>query len=194
MTYDERLDNLLSAAAKIFAAKGFHSTSMRDLSRAAGLSLAGIYHYVAGKDELLFHIQRRCFSEVLAGAEQAVAEGADAEDRLARFIRHHVTFFAGHMDEMKVLSHEADSLAGEPLAEVNELKRRYVELLLGIIRETADGQEADVRVATYALFGMLNWTYTWYDPAGPVSPDALAEQFAALYLHGVVATPSAAQS
>ena len=54
MTYDERLDNLLSAAAKIFAAKGFHSTSMRDLSRAAGLSLAGIYHYVAGKDELLF--------------------------------------------------------------------------------------------------------------------------------------------
>jgi hypothetical protein len=76
------------------------------------------------------------------------------------------------------------------------LKREYVELLLGIVRATSDGGEdaLDPRIATYALFGMLNWIYTWYDPAGPASPDRLADQFAALYLNGVVATPSAARA
>jgi AcrR family transcriptional regulator len=157
------------------------------------LSLAGIYHYVKSKDDLLFHIQERCFAEVLAGARHAVAEGGDAEDRIERFIRHHVTFFADHIAEMKVLSHEADSLSGDRLATINELKRRYVELLLGLLHGTPAGNgRADPRVATYALFGMLNWIYNWYDPVGPVSPDALAEQFATIYLHGVVTTPSPA--
>jgi AcrR family transcriptional regulator len=196
MTYDERLDYLLSEAAKIFADKGFHSTSMRDLSRAAELSLAGIYHYVKSKDELLFHIQRRCFTEVLEGARAAVRAVADPEQRLQVFIGHHVTFFAAHMAEMKVLSHEADSLSGDHLAVVNDLKRQYGELLLEQLQGVAVGDvgSVDPRVATYALFGMLNWIYTWYDPTGPVSPDRLADQFATIYLNGVVAAPSGAQT
>jgi AcrR family transcriptional regulator len=196
MTYDERLDNILSEAAKIFADKGFHSTSMRDLSRAAELSLAGIYHYVKSKDELLFHIQQRCFTEVLDGARAAVRAAPYPEQRLRDFISHHVTFFAAHMAEMKVLSHEADSLSGDHLATVNELKRQYGELLLEQLQGVADGDvgSVDPLVATYALFGMLNWIYTWYDPAGPVSPDQLAEQFATIYLNGVVAAPTGAQT
>jgi hypothetical protein len=51
------------------------------------------------------------------------------------------------------------------------------------VREGEDS--ADPRVATYALFGMMNWMYTWYDPSGPVSPDDLAGQFATIFLRGV---------
>src|SRR5437899_3826635 len=113
--YDERLDHFLSRAAKVFADQGYHSTTMRDLAAATDMSLAGMYYYVRGKEELLYRIQERSFTRVLAGAEQTLTALAPAEpmERLQAFIRHHVAFFAGHMAEMKVLSHEANSLTGE---------------------------------------------------------------------------------
>ena len=66
--FDQRLEQILATAAKVFADKGFHPTTMRDLSRSTGMSLAGLYHYISGKDELLYLIQQRCFAGVLAGA------------------------------------------------------------------------------------------------------------------------------
>src|SRR5438132_5594644 len=112
--YDERLDHFLSRAAKLFADQGYHSTTMRDLAAATDMSLAGMYYYVRGKEELLFRIQERCFMRVLAGAQRALVALGDADpgERLQAFIRHHVTFFAAHMAEMKVLSQEATSLTG----------------------------------------------------------------------------------
>jgi AcrR family transcriptional regulator len=189
-SYDERLDRLLTTAARVFAEKGFHPTTMRDLARETGMSLAGMYHYVGGKDELLFRIQQRCFTDVLAGAESAVAGSAPPEERLERLIRHHITFFARHMSEMKVLSHEAESLRGERRDEITELKRRYVALLADLVREAgpAAGDGIDPHVAGYALFGMMNWIYNWYDPAGAVSPARLSEQFTRLFLDGLTTT------
>jgi AcrR family transcriptional regulator len=186
-TYDQRLDSLLSTAARVFAAKGYHPTTMRDLARETGMSLAGMYHYVRGKDELLALVQERCFSGVLEGAEAAVAAGGDPAERLERFIRHHVTFFAEHMPEMKVLSHEAESLSVERREAIDGLKGRYVDLLLSLLEEAGIGANgrAGRKVAAYALFGMMNWIYTWYDPDGAIGPDALAEQFTGLFLRGV---------
>src|SRR5882724_4002330 len=104
--YDERLDHLLARAARVFADKGYHPTTMRDLSAASGMSLAGMYYYVRGQEDLLALIQDRCFTQVLEGARHAVAAARDPQERLQAFIRHHVSFFAHHMAEMKVLSHE----------------------------------------------------------------------------------------
>jgi len=69
--YDERLDHLLARAARVFADKGYHPTTMRDLSAASGMSLAGMYYYVRGKEDLLALIQERCFTQVLEGARRS---------------------------------------------------------------------------------------------------------------------------
>lgn|GEM_PF-905899 len=185
------LPRLQAVAAKIFAERGFHATSMRDLSRVSGMSLAGIYHYVRSKHELLFLIQDACFREVTEGAEAAIAaaradSGMDpAESRLRAFIRHHVAFFTGHMESMKVLSHEDDELEGTMRARIVERKRRYVRLLTGLLDEHGVGA-IDAQVATYALFGMMNWIYTWYRPGGRITPDHLADELADLFLNGYV--------
>jgi AcrR family transcriptional regulator len=146
-----------------------------------------MYYYVRGKDDLLFQIQKGCFEQVLAGGKGAVARAIAPEARLEAFIRHHVTFFATHMAEMKVLAHEAESLSGEMLKDVRRTKRAYVDLLLGLLA-ALDGQGAEGRrrrdVAAYTLFGMMNWIYTWYDPAGPVGMDELAEHITRLFLNG----------
>ncbi len=185
--FDRRREHLLSVAARTFAERGFHRTSMRDLSRASKMSLAGMYYYVEGKEDLLFQIQKTCFAHVMAGAEQALASATGPTDRLAAFIRHHVAFFADHMPEMKVLSHEAESLTGAALEEVRSQKRRYVDLCLGLLADLEAGRHGarvDRHVAAYTLFGMMNWIYTWYDPKGPVGVDALADAICRLFLNG----------
>ena len=188
--FDRRREALLGVAARVFAARGYHRTTMRDLSRASGMSLAGMYYYVRGKEDLLREIQRGCFERVRRGAEEAVAGAAGPEERLLAFIRHHVTFFADHMDEMKVLSHEAESLAGGAREEVNRLKRSYVDLCLALLADLdaqAEGERPNRLVAVYTLFGMMNWIYTWYDPAGPVGVEELAESIGRLFINGYAA-------
>ena len=187
MRYEERLQHLLSSAAIVFADKGFHPTTMRDLAQSSGMSLAGMYYYVRSKDDLLHRIQDGVFAQVIAGARRVTSDASlPPEERLRRFIRHHVTFFAAHMAEMKVLSHEAGSLTGEHLDAINRLKRDYVGLLRGLLASVRRQavSDAEVGVAAYALFGMMNWIYTWYDPDGPVGPDRLAEQLAEIALRG----------
>ena len=188
--FDRRRENLLAVAARVFAARGYDRTTMRDLSRASQMSLAGMYYYVKGKEEVLFEIQRGCFERVREGAERALAEATGPVERLQAFIRHHVQFFATHMDEMKVLSHEAESLTGARHEEVRRLKRAYTDLceeLLARLEELGGAERVNRHVAAYALFGMMNWIYTWYDPAGSVGVEELAESVCRLFLNGYAA-------
>lgn len=186
--YDQRLDHLLAQAARVFAEQGYHSTTMRGLASASGMSLAGMYYYVRGKEDLLNLIQERCFTQVLEGAERAAVEARDPVERLQAFIRHHVAFFAQHMAEMKVLSHEPARGGG-----VSALKRRYVDLLERLLREAAPEEGmVDRNAAAYILFGMMNWIYTWYDPAGEIDPRRLADLIARIFLGGFLEARSTA--
>ncbi len=180
---DDRLQQLVRTTTTIFAERGYHATSMRDLSRASGMSLAGIYHYVRSKHELLFLIQDQCFAEVHAGAVAALEGVTDPEERVRAFIRHHLVFFTGHMDKMKVLSHEDDELEGTMRQQIRERKRAYVDLLTSLLHEV-DHRPVNPVVAGYTLFGMMNWIYTWYNPAGAIRPEQLAGDVARLFLYG----------
>ncbi|HEY2806914.1 MAG TPA: TetR/AcrR family transcriptional regulator [Gemmatimonadales bacterium] len=185
--YDHRKERLLKAAARVFAANGFASTSMRDLARAAGMSLAGLYYYCEGKDDLLYQIQKACFESVSKGAAEVVRRASGPEEKLAAFISHHVHFFVSHMGEMKVLAHEAESLSGEMLKEITRLKRGYVDMLVDLLA-ALDGASAEGRarrqIAAYTLFGMMNWIYTWYHPGGAASVHELSDTITRLFLNG----------
>jgi AcrR family transcriptional regulator len=186
-SYDHRRERLLQAAARVFATRGYAATTMRELARESAMSLAGMYYYVKGKEDLLFQIQKGCFEQVHQGARAALAVEQAPEARLAAFIRHHVIFFATHESEMKVLAHEAESLSGPMLAEVRRLKRAYVNLLVELLAALDGAGEAERtrrHVAAYTLFGMMNWIYTWYDPDGPVGTQQLAETITQLFLNG----------
>jgi AcrR family transcriptional regulator len=189
---DQKLDTLLSAAARVFAQHGYHQTSMRDLARASGISLAGVYYYVQGKEELLFLVQSRHFETVIAGMRQALAGATDPVERLSRFIDNHLDYFATHMPEMKVLSHEAGALSGEYRQRVDDMKREYTRALMDILAdlERVHGPaHINRRVAAYSLFGMMNWIYNWYDPLGDVGIELLSQSVRRLFLGGYVGLP-----
>src|SRR5919112_1497016 len=161
--HDQKLEFILRTAARIFAEKSYHSTSMRDISRATNVSLAGLYHYCRSKEELLFLIQDNCFGRVLERLLERLEETKEPVEKLRLVIENHLSFFAANMAEMKVLSHEADSLAGEMREHVSGKKQQYTQLVRQILAEAQRAQEGadypkiDLTVATYALFGMMNW-------------------------------------
>jgi len=186
--YDQKLEFILRSAARIFAEKSYHSTSMRDISRATNVSLAGLYHYCKSKEELLFLIQDNCFGRVLERLEQRLQDVEDPIAKLGIFIENHLSFFAANMAEMKVLSHEAESLRGDLYTHVSTRKDNYTKLARKILREvqqTGNSKDPiDLTVATYALFGMMNWIYNWYDPQGKLKVSDLADNVMKLFLHG----------
>ncbi len=189
--YDQKLEFILRNAARIFAEKNYHSTTMRDISRATNVSLAGLYHYCKSKEELLFLIQDHCFGRVLESLEERLRSESDPLARLRVFIENHLSFFAANMAEMKVLSHEAESLAGDLHAHVSTKKDKYTKLARRILKELQQAETAspqvDLTVATYALFGMMNWIYNWYDPKGKLKVSELVENVTRLFLHGFIA-------
>ena len=186
--YDQKLEHILRTSARIFAEKSYHSTSMRDISRATGVSLAGLYHYCKSKEELLFLIQDQCFGRVLERLEERIKRNTDPFEKLRIFIDNHLSFFAANMAEMKVLSHEAESLAGDLHKHVSTKKERYAKLARKILREIEEQEQTSARVdltiATYALFGMMNWIYNWYDPRGKLSVNQLVDNITRLFLAG----------
>lgn len=186
--YDQKLEFILRTAARIFAEKSYHSTSMRDISRETNISLAGLYHYCKSKEELLFLIQDNCFGRVLETLEHRLQDVTDPITKLGIFIENHLSFFAANMSEMKVLSHEAESLRGDLYTHVSTRKDKYTKLARLILREVQTSREnqqaVDLTVATYALFGMMNWIYNWYDPSGKLKVNDLAQHLTQLFVAG----------
>ncbi len=192
--YDQKLEFILRSASQIFAEKSYHSTSMRDISRATNVSLAGLYHYCKSKEELLFLIQDNCFGRVLERLEERLVDVNDPVVKLQIFIENHLSFFAANMAEMKVLSHEAESLRGELHDHVSGKKDRYTRLATSILEEVHPDKDGKVNltVATYALFGMMNWIYNWYDPKGKLNVNELAKNLTQLFLEGFAPGKSSA--
>jgi TetR/AcrR family transcriptional regulator, cholesterol catabolism regulator len=187
-TYDEKLRRILRESAAIFAEKGYHRASIRDIAAATDVSLSGLYYYFGSKEELLFLIQDQCFGTLL---DRLAAELAGIEDpirRLRVLVRTHLAYFLANRNEMKVLSHEAGVLTGELREVVRAKKRRYAAEAAAILADLRPPDGVDVRNATFALFGMINWIYTWHRPGKDSEADQLAEDMIHVFLRGFLAS------
>ena len=187
LDHDRKQERVLAAAAAVFADRGFHRASVRDVVAEAGMSLAGLYHYFPSKADLLHEIAVRAFDSLLARVD--AAPPGTPRERLTTLVRNHLSFFLSRPHEMKVLVRETDALPAGLAAEVEGRKRLYYQRCHDILRDLDAGRggEDDVRLATLALFGMLNWTYSWYRPERDGSPEQLSERLLALFLDGFAA-------
>jgi len=192
-TYDSKLLLLLDAAARVFAEEGYDKASMRRIATESSVSLAGIYHYVASKEELLYWIQFHTFDSLSRGLESCLEGVVEPRDRLGAAVRNHVGHFGENMNELKVCARELEALEGDAYEAVSEIRRSYFETVHDIVKELQPQHAAplDSWLATANLFGMLNWFYQWYDPErSRVSLDDLAAQQTALFLDGYTSAAS----
>jgi AcrR family transcriptional regulator len=188
--FDGKLHHLLEAAARVFSEVGYDRASMRRIAAEAEVSLAGIYHYVASKEELLYWIQFHTFDSLHRDLESSLEGVVDPRQRLATAVRNHVRHFGENMHQLKVCAREVESLEGEAYDAVHERRRSYFEAVHELVRALPQqrGATVDSWLATANLFGMINWFYQWYDAGrSRVSLDDLASQQTALFLDGYIA-------
>jgi TetR/AcrR family transcriptional regulator, cholesterol catabolism regulator len=182
--YDDKLESILSVAARIIAEKGYHQASIRDIARATGVSLSGLYYYFDSKEELLFLIQDHAFGQLVATLERRLAGIEEPQRRLHVLMDNHLRYFLENKAEMKVLSHEAESLTGDLRRRVNTKKRRLTEIASGILEQIRPEGGVDVRVATFSLFGMMNWLYNWHRPEVDPPVEVLVDDMYRIFLRG----------
>jgi len=161
---------------------------MRDLSRATGMSLAGLYHYCESKERLLFLIQKHTFTTILDKLKARLDDVTDPEQRIRIFILNHLEYFVSNQQGLKVLSHEDESLKNGWSSEIAGIKREYYRICLGLMEDLRRkrGLDFSPRTAVMSLFGMINWIYTWYNARVDGDADALARQMSNIVLNGIV--------
>lgn len=160
---------------------------MRDLSRASGMSLAGLYYYFESKERLLYLIQKHTFTTILENLKSRLANVNDPEERIRVFILNHLEYFLANQAAMKVLSHEDEALKNGFGAEVAAIKRQYYRICVGLLDDLKQeyGLEFSTRIAVLSLFGMMNWIYTWHNPRVDADASALAREMGQIFIVGV---------
>ena len=164
--FDRRLAKILVHATNVFYEKGYAAASMRDLSRASGVSLSGLYYYFESKEELLYLIQKDTFTTIVARLRERLEESWRSRGTDSLFILNHLEYFLANQKAMKVLSHEDEVLRNGFGSEIAAIKREYYRICIELVDnyKAASGLEFSSRTAVLSLFGMMNWIYTWYNP------------------------------
>jgi len=185
--FDRRLAEILEHAIEVFYERGYEGASMRDLSRASGMSLAGLYYYFESKERLLYLIQKHTFSTIVTRLKERLKDANQPEQRIRIFIGNHLEYFLSNQKAMKVLSHEDDALKNGFGAEIAAIKREYYHICLDLMDEfkAAKGLEFNSRIAVLSLFGMMNWIYTWYKPRVDADANELARDMGDIFLRGI---------
>jgi TetR/AcrR family transcriptional regulator, cholesterol catabolism regulator len=190
--FDRRLARILVHATNVFCDRGYAAASMRDLSRASGVSLSGLYYYFKSKEELLYLIQKHTFSTIVDRLHQRLEDVEDPAERIRIFVLNHLEYFLANQKAMKVLSHEDDVLKNGFGAEIASIKREYYRICVELMDDYKRAHELDFssRTAVLSLFGMMNWIYTWYNPRIDGDATELAREMGEIFLKGIGAGPS----
>jgi AcrR family transcriptional regulator len=186
VTIGERYSGIIDAACEVFARRGYHVATIREIARASRLSLAGLYHYVGGKDELLFLVLDRGLATLLRNLDERLSSARTPEARLLALIQTHLEFGFTHAAALRVINRDWDLLAEPRHAEIAAKRRVYIERGLQVLAALDPHHRSgdELYSATNLLLGMLNGI-----AAGPFvrslrDARALAAQIGGLFLYG----------
>lgn len=185
----ERVRSLLEIGARLFAEKGFEATSMRDISTAAGVSKALLYHHFSSKDDIYARISFSATQHLYSFVAARVPEEASASDKVRAFMIAAATFFAEHRSAWVAASNAFWSDPDRHRMELRIARRRQFEQQLrDLISEgIAAGEFSDVDPATTGrlILSGINWMHRWLDPEKEYTAQEVANQYADILLNGI---------
>jgi AcrR family transcriptional regulator len=184
--YDRRRGDVIGAAARVFAAQGFHATSMQDLIEATGLTAGGLYHYISSKDALLVAICDELMEPLLEQARAIVAGQAPADEQLRELVRVWVAHVERSRDHMLVFQQERHVLErGAQWRHVRQQRKDFEALVADVLaRGERDGalHVRDRDLTLRALLGMVNHTPQWFRSRGRLTATEVADGYVDLLL------------
>ena len=182
-----REESILQAAAACFGEQGYRATTLEAVAERLGISRVTLYRYCPSKEELLTRVFERTIAIFQRSLRQICAQEVPPEEKLRQIIHHQVRLMADHRNFLTVFFSEEGNLPSEMARRARTERREYDELIEGVIREGIEaGRLAPLppKLLSFALLGMCNWLYQWYQPDGPLSADEVARIFTRLVEHG----------
>ena len=187
--YDGIHLGILTNAARLFSAQGYMRASIADLADACKLSRGALYHYFDSKEAILFAILDAHIREMIEHVESAVATGGPTLTQFQNVIRAIVEVNAKSPHEQRVLIHDLSFLNEDEQRAIKDLERQLVDIVTDLlVRLDAEGKivKRTKKIYTMILFGIINYTNTWYDPQGAIGPQEFDDMAFELFLHGFV--------
>jgi AcrR family transcriptional regulator len=184
---------ILTAAAELFRQRGYPATTLDDLARAVGVSKATLYGHFRSKEEILFAIFERTMALYEARLREIRRAGGPPAERLRSVIRHHVRAVIAERSFLTVFFGEEANLPLRLRHAITRRKARYDRGVEAVVREgIRQGMfaAAPARLTVFALLGMSNWVYKWYNPAGVWTADTIADAMVALAERGYLRSPA----
>lgn len=171
---------ILDAAKRLFAARGYHATSMRDIAAALDLQGGSLYSHITSKEDLLWEIVNCAADSFIDRAAAVSLAEPDPAVRLRRLVEEHIAYMAGDIDNAIVFHHEWRFLSPARRDAIVQRRRAYEAYFRQAVEDgirTATFAAEDARFATLLVLSAANWLYQWYRAEGPLSADAISARF-----------------
>jgi len=185
----EKIREIQMVVAPLFAYKGYHSTSMRQIARELGMNQASLYHYFKSKEEILFELMNDAVDNALSTLKEICAGEFLPKDKLTRMLHFYTLYYAGAPERLILLVNEQHSLTPEHRRVLVEKQREYVNIFKDVFRELKGHRlvkDIPDSIAIFAFLGMVHYTITWYSREGPVDLEGLADIFSEIFTKGVL--------
>jgi len=184
-----RMAEVFDAAASVFAEKGYHGTSTKDIADRLGLQQGSLYYYFASKEEALRKVCEMGVGDFVDSLRAIVAGDRPAQDKLAAAIENHLRPLETRPAYVRVFLSERGHLSARHRRAIGRLTREYEQLLADIVRQGVAARafraDVDPRLVALAILGMCNWACLWHRAERDPSPAALGAEFAAYLLRGI---------
>jgi AcrR family transcriptional regulator len=185
--YPENQALILDTAGALFAKNGFPRTSISELAKACHCSKALLYHYYPSKEAILFALLDTHLERLRHITEKALAASAEPEAQFRMLVQASMTVYSEARDKHIVLMHDLPCLPPEQREEIRQMERELTALVADLLTRLNPALAGDPRLRmpyTMMFYGLLNWTYVWYNAQGSVGPEELADRAAQLFLYG----------
>ena len=185
----KRASHVYRIAAEIMCQKGYEGTSMNDIAEAAGLTKAGIYHYIRGKEELLFEIMAYAMDNLEQRVIAPAQEVTDAEERLRKIVECHARSLIEGVGAITIVLEEMPALTAPHRRIIKSRKRSYFDFIRDTLRELeAEGKLRNVNLTTaaFSLLGMILWISRWYRRDGNLSAEQVLNDYVKLAMSAVL--------
>ncbi len=189
---DAQRARVLATSVEIFGTRGYRATSMNEIAAGVGLSKPTLYHYFRNKEELLVRIYSDVLDESLRMALATVAAAASPLDGLRDLLVSRVVHTCENRELLKICFEEEDELRPDLAEELLVRRRAFEDVVMAALRNHLDTHpEVHLAMAPKVFvnlcLGAVNWTYKWYRPTGPRTPQELGREMADALLR--VVTP-----
>jgi TetR/AcrR family transcriptional regulator, cholesterol catabolism regulator len=183
---EARRREVTAASVAVFSERGYRATSMTDIAKRLGMGKASLYHYVSSKEEILVDLYEEVLRESVIAARRIASAEQSARDALAELIADRVAYTCRNRELLRVFFEEEAELPARQQSRLISVRHEYEQTLLDMVARGEQAGEFTLtttpQIFVNTVLGAANWTYKWYRPRGPLSPEELGAQIAPILL------------